>query len=310
MATNENGAGSDTSQRAPNYYLLKAEPDSRIVKGQDVKFSVDDFEEVKTSPWEGVRNFEARNIMKEMKVGDKALFYHSNCKNPGIAAFAEVSREAYPDFTAWDESHPYFDPKTDKENPKWFMVDLTFVCRPKNFVPLALLRYIATLTLQNIPSELSYLGKDGIKALQGMDLVTRGRLSVQRVRQPEWEAIQKLAEHGGWDDLDLKKKQTGSATAARSRNAKGKQAARDEKDKDKDSEEDAKSDKASKKAGKGKAGKAKGTKRPATNEDSDSSLTDLDGETASPAGGARSKAVPEAESREGEGLRRSKRRKT
>ncbi|KAI0797192.1 PUA-like domain-containing protein [Abortiporus biennis] len=74
------------------YWLMKAEPDSRIVKGKDVKFSVDDFESIKTTPWEGVRNYEARNLMKEMQVGDKVLFYHSNCKNPGIAGFAEVGR--------------------------------------------------------------------------------------------------------------------------------------------------------------------------------------------------------------------------
>lgn len=69
---------------------MKAEPDSRIVKGKDVKFSVDDFEAARTTPWEGVRNFEARNLMKEMSIGDKILFYHSNCKSPGIAGFAEV----------------------------------------------------------------------------------------------------------------------------------------------------------------------------------------------------------------------------
>lgn len=80
------------------HWLMKAEPDSRIVKGKDVKFSVDDFEAMKTTPWEGVRNAEARNLMKEMRVGDRVLFYHSNCKNPGIAAFAEVSKEAYPDW--------------------------------------------------------------------------------------------------------------------------------------------------------------------------------------------------------------------
>ncbi|KAK7696145.1 hypothetical protein QCA50_000796 [Cerrena zonata] len=75
---------------APKHWLMKAEPDSRIVKGKDVKFSVDDFEAAGTTPWEGVRNAEARNIMKSMHVGDKVLFYHSNCKNPGIAAFAEA----------------------------------------------------------------------------------------------------------------------------------------------------------------------------------------------------------------------------
>jgi len=66
-----------------NYWLMKAEPDSRVVKGKDVKFSVDDFESVGSTSWEGVRNYEARNLMKEMVLGDKILFYHSNCKNPG-----------------------------------------------------------------------------------------------------------------------------------------------------------------------------------------------------------------------------------
>ncbi|KAF8180158.1 PUA-like domain-containing protein, partial [Pholiota molesta] len=79
------------------YWLLKVEPDSRVVKGKDVKFSVDDFQTIGTSPWEGVRNYEARNLMKEMKEGDKALFYHSNCKVLGVSAFAKVSKETYPD---------------------------------------------------------------------------------------------------------------------------------------------------------------------------------------------------------------------
>ncbi|CCO27602.1 Thymocyte nuclear protein 1 AltName: Full=Thymocyte protein Thy28 [Rhizoctonia solani AG-1 IB] len=74
------------------YWLMKAEPDSRVVKDKDVKFSVDDFEACVTTAWEGVRNHEAKNIMRDqMKVGDKVLFYHSNCKTPGIAAFAEAS---------------------------------------------------------------------------------------------------------------------------------------------------------------------------------------------------------------------------
>ncbi|TFK28972.1 DUF55-domain-containing protein [Coprinopsis marcescibilis] len=229
-------SGSST-QTQQQYYLLKAEPDSRVVKGKDVKFSVEDFESVKTSPWEGVRNFEARNIMKEMKVGDKALFYHSNCKSPGIAAFAEVSKEAYPDFTAWDTTHPYYDPKTDQNNPKWFMVDLTFVSQTKNFVPLSLLRYIASIRLSGsdddsgIPSELSYLGRSGIEAIQGMDLVTRGRLSVQRVRQREWEAIQTLAEKGGWEELNLKKPAGAAATSAKSKRKRATGAADDGEDK-------------------------------------------------------------------------------
>jgi len=184
------------------YWLLKAEPDSRIVKGKDVKFSVDDFESVKTSPWEGVRNYEARNLMKEMKLGEKAVFYHSNCKNPGVAGFAEVSKEAYPDYTAWDPSHPYFDAKSSSENPKWFMVDLTFVSRAEHFVSLALLRHIADSPA--LPPEVDYIGDNGFKALKTMDLVRRGRLSVQRVDETAWEALNLLASKGGWESMELK----------------------------------------------------------------------------------------------------------
>ncbi|KAI0774739.1 DUF55-domain-containing protein [Trametes elegans] len=178
------------------HWLMKAEPDTRIVKGKDVKFSVDDFESVKTTPWEGVRNAEARNLMKEMKVGDKVLFYHSNCKNPGIAAFAEVSKEAYPDYTAWDASHPYYDPKTDEENPKWYMVDVTFGRQTPHFIPLSLLRSIAAAT--EPPEEVAYIGVGGVKAIKEMALVTRGRLSVQRVEEETWKVVEQLAERGGW----------------------------------------------------------------------------------------------------------------
>ncbi|CAK5274525.1 unnamed protein product [Mycena citricolor] len=216
---------------AEKYWLLKAEPDTRIVKGKDVKFSVDDFEQVKTSPWEGVRNYEARNIMKDMKIGEKALFYHSNCKDPGIAAFAEVSKEAYPDHTAWDSSHPYYDAKSKQEDPKWFMVDLTFSSRTKNFVPLALLRFIADqASTSNIPPGLKYIGENGVAAIKAMELVARGRLSVQRVTPEAWAAISLLAENGGWSELDLSGKakakaktpKKAAAAAARPRTPKPK----------------------------------------------------------------------------------------
>ncbi|KAG6861948.1 hypothetical protein C0995_009132 [Termitomyces sp. Mi166 len=147
------------------YWLLKAEPDSRLVKGKDVKFSVDDFETVKTSPWEGVRNYEARNLMKEMKIGEK---------------------------------------KTKKDDPKWFMVDLTFISRATHFVPLALLRFLSDSN--TLPPEVDYIREDGLKALKAMDLVGRGRLSVQRVEESAWNAIIALAEKGGWEELDLKAK--------------------------------------------------------------------------------------------------------
>ncbi|TRM67495.1 PUA-like domain-containing protein [Schizophyllum amplum] len=197
------------------YWLLKAEPDSRIVKGKDVKFSVDDFESVKTSPWEGVRNYEARNLLREVKVGDQVLFYHSNCKNPGIAGFAEISKEAYPDYTAWDPEHPYYDPKTKQDSPKWFMPDVTFVARAKHLVPLALLRNIASsgdADAAGVP----YIGLEGVEAIKGMALITRGRLSVQRVEEDTWRIMRDLAEKGGWDEQAIGKKKAPAKRAAES----------------------------------------------------------------------------------------------
>lgn len=197
------------------YWLMKAEPDSRIVKGKDVKFSVDDFEAARTTPWEGVRNFEARNLMKEMSIGDKILFYHSNCKSPGIAGFAEVSREAYPDYTAWDSSHPYFDPKTKQDDPKWFMIDATFLSRAQYFVPLSLLRHIADSAESDPPDEFAYIGMNGMKAVKAMPLVTRGRLSVQRVSQECWGIIQMMSEKGGWEEMTFGKKKTSASKRLR-----------------------------------------------------------------------------------------------
>ncbi|KAF8524573.1 PUA-like domain-containing protein [Hysterangium stoloniferum] len=182
---------------------MKAEPDSRIVKGKDVKFSVDDFEATGTTAWEGVRNHEAKNIMKGMNLGDKVLFYHSNTKSPGIAGFAEVSKEAYPDHTAWDKrrEHPYFDPKTDPNLPKWFMVDLRFASRASHFVSLALLRHISTLSKP--PSTMGYLEVEDLKAIKDMALLNKGRLSVQRVTKEEWDVVEKIAEEG-YEGLNLR----------------------------------------------------------------------------------------------------------
>ncbi|KAL4076231.1 PUA-like domain-containing protein [Scleroderma yunnanense] len=200
------------------HWLMKAEPDSRLVKGKDVKFSVDDFEAAGTTAWEGVRNFEARNLMKEMSVGDKVLFYHSNCKNPSIAGFAEVCKGAYPDHTAWDSSHPYYDPKSDKETPKWFMVDARFISRASNFVSLSLLRYIATLSPDNLPEEIAYIGSDGVNAIKEMPLLNRGRLSVQRVSQECWDLIQQMAERGGWENIYIQKAGRGKQKAKSTEN--------------------------------------------------------------------------------------------
>lgn len=88
------------------YFLLKAEPESRIQAGVDVKFSIDDLKAITTDSWEGVRNMEASKTMRErMKLGDQAFFYHSNTKNPGIAGIVTICKEGYPDDSAWDKNH-------------------------------------------------------------------------------------------------------------------------------------------------------------------------------------------------------------
>ncbi|KAJ2770287.1 hypothetical protein IWQ56_002223 [Coemansia nantahalensis] len=156
---------------------MKAEPESRIVKGVDVKFSIDDLYAMKdsTSQWDGVRNFEARNIMRDrMKLGDKVLFYHSNCKTPGIAGVAAIVREGYPDHTAFDAAHPYYDPKSARDSPKWYMVDVKFERKFAQILSLA---------------ELKEHGP-----LADMVLIKRGRLSVQPVQQSEYDYILELAD--------------------------------------------------------------------------------------------------------------------
>ncbi|KAJ3921919.1 DUF55-domain-containing protein [Lentinula edodes] len=203
------------------YWLLKAEPDSRMVKGKDVKFSVDDFETAKTSAWEGVRNYEARNLMKTMEPGEKeSRMYLSSFIGSFAGCYPGCSRLTYCLDTAWDPSHPYYDPKSDKSSPKWFMVDLTFKSRAKHFVSLALLKHISEHASE-LPEELAYIGSEGAKAIKSMDLINRGRLSVQRVQKPAWDVIELLAERGGWDESKLGKgKNTrGKSTGGRSGNA-------------------------------------------------------------------------------------------
>lgn len=133
----------------------------------------------------------------------------------GIAGFAEVSKEAYPDYTAWDSSHPYFDPKTKQDDPKWFMIDATFLSRVEHFVPLSLLRYIAESAESDPPDEFTYIGTDGVKAVKAMPLITRGRLSVQRVSQECWGAIQMMSEKGGWEEMTFGKKKPSTSKRPR-----------------------------------------------------------------------------------------------
>ncbi len=147
-----------------NYWLVKTEPN---------EFSIDDLENMpdQTEHWDGVRNYQARNFMRDdMKIGDPVFFYHSNCDEVGIVGIAEVVKEGYPDFTAWDKKDSHYDPKTDPDNPRWIMVDIKFVKKLKNTISLKML-------------------KDN-PALKDMRLTQRGnRLSVMPVEKDEWQAI-------------------------------------------------------------------------------------------------------------------------
>ena len=125
----------------------------------------------KTEPWDGVRNYQARNMMRdEMKRGDKVFFYHSACDEPGIVGVAKVAGKSYPDPTAFDPKDKHFDPKSDPDNPRWFLVDVKFVRKLKRTIGLSELKEHA--------------------ALSEMVLVRRGnRLSVMPVSEKDWNYI-------------------------------------------------------------------------------------------------------------------------
>ena len=153
---------------ARQYWLMKSEPDV---------FSFEDLWRVKdrTTMWDGVRNYQARNFMRDrMRVGDGVLFYHSNARPPGIAGLARVASEAYPDPTQFDPEDPHYDPRSDPENPRWYLVDVQ---------------------AEERLSEL--LSRDALREhplLSGMGVLQRGNLlSVQPVARAEWKAVRRLA---------------------------------------------------------------------------------------------------------------------
>ena len=151
-----------------NYWLFKSEPE---------EFSLDDLKNAKArrDHWDGVRNYQARNFMRSMKKGDQGFFYHSNCAQPGIVGIVEICGEAYPDHTAFDPNDKHFDPKSDPENPRWFMVDVRYKRRLKRLISLQELKEYAD------------------SKLAGLALVRRGnRLSVLPVSKPHWNFILKL----------------------------------------------------------------------------------------------------------------------
>ena len=152
-----------------NFWLMKSEPDD---------FGIDHLKArpKKTEPWDGVRNYQARNMMRDqMKKGDQVFFYHSNCKQPGIVGLMEVVREGYADHTAFDPEEKYYDPKSDPDNPRWYMVDIKYKRHLKREISLQELKPYADDALQDFP------------------LLRRGnRLSIMPVTPEQWAFILSL----------------------------------------------------------------------------------------------------------------------
>lgn len=143
-------------------WLMKCEPSA---------YSIDDLARDRRTSWEGVRNYQARNFLRdELQIGDDVLFYHSNAEPSGVAGLARVCKSGYPDHCAFDPAHKYFDPDSDPTKPRWYMVDLEFVAK--------LPRVLALSELKADPS------------LAGMMVLQRGsRLSIQPVTRPHFERV-------------------------------------------------------------------------------------------------------------------------
>ena len=148
-----------------NYWLMKNEPED---------YSIDDLAKDKTEPWDGIRNYQVRNMIRdEMRIGDNAFFYHSNCEIPGIYGQMTICKEAYVDHTAFDKKAKYYDPKSKIEAPRWLMVDVEF---KKKFNKIGSLKELKSF------NELSQ-----------MRVVQRGnRLSITKLEKKEWDFIIKL----------------------------------------------------------------------------------------------------------------------
>jgi predicted RNA-binding protein with PUA-like domain len=144
------------------YWLMKSEPDV---------YGIDDLKRDKVEPWDGIRNYQVRNMFRDqMKVGDLAFFYHSNCKPPAVVGIMTIASEAYPDHTQFDPKSRYYDAKSDKENPRWLLVDVKYKRKLKR-----------EITLQELKEN---------KKLEDFRLNQKGnRLSVIPVKKSEWDLI-------------------------------------------------------------------------------------------------------------------------
>lgn len=180
------GATAASRSHLPNYcnkekrafWLMKAEPNSRLENGVDIRFSIDDLaSKTKPEPWDGIRNHVAKNNLLAMKKGDLALFYHSNCKVPGVCGIMEVVGEAKSDPSQFDPKSAYYDAKSSVERPKWFAPFVEF--REK---------FDDILSLE----DLKKYRDEGL--LKDMEVLKMSRLSVTKVRPDEWDFVLKIIE--------------------------------------------------------------------------------------------------------------------
>ncbi|KAJ4996543.1 Thymocyte nuclear protein 1 [Colletotrichum sp. SAR 10_66] len=180
----------DAERRDPpeeRYWLMKSEPDVRIEDGYEIKFSIDDLAAKKTPEgWEGIRNYAARNNLRDMRKGDKAFFYHSNCKEPGIVGIISIVKEHSPDWNACIDDNPYYDDAAPHDGSKWSLVHVKIEHKFPRIVPLSLLKEV---------------GPKG--PLANMQLLKLGRLSVNKVTKEEWDEVIRMAkeldEDGEWE---------------------------------------------------------------------------------------------------------------
>lgn len=158
-----------TTSNQPSFWLMKSEPE---------EFSIEDLCRVKTEPWTGIRNYQVRNFFtRDFKINDLALFYHSNSKPSGVSGLMKITSQAFPDQTAFDTDSEYYDPKSEKDSPTWFAVNVSFIEQFNRFVSLE--------DLKNNP------------ALKDMGVIRKGnRLSVQPVSAAEFKIILTMAGSG------------------------------------------------------------------------------------------------------------------
>ncbi|KAH3667449.1 hypothetical protein OGAPHI_003098 [Ogataea philodendri] len=175
----------DKDKRNRRFWLVKSEPMPRVdaKTGKTVKFSIYDLAQVPAEPWDGVRNYEARNYLIQMAKDDVCLFYHSNCKNPGIVGLCTVASTAKPDRSQFDPQSPNYDPKAGPDQPRWWCPEMAFLCLLNRKLSLAELRES--------------------KGVEDLYLLKRGRLSVTPVSEKQFWRLMQLQEGPQGTDAEM-----------------------------------------------------------------------------------------------------------